>query len=150
MTWSTGNTTASLASSSHDLFFNSPFSRPSLGTNGLTILGKSTWGPTDWLSSNPRFDGQVQFAVVLWWNVTLPNPPFGFTRLGHGVLGRYDLFPPSLAHDFASDAGPEHDRLSTLSDPEMMPSSVSMGSHTAITMLVTSSLALAVTSFPFR
>jgi hypothetical protein len=56
-----------------------------------------------------------------------PNSPFAFAHLSHGVLDRYDLFPPSLAHDFASEAGPEHDGLSTFSDPEMMPSSAFHG-----------------------
>jgi len=56
-----------------------------------------------------------------------PNSPFAFTHLSHGVLDRYDLFPASLAHDFASEAGPEHDGLSAFSDPEMMPSSAFHG-----------------------
>ena len=40
-----------------------------------------------------------------------------FNHLSHGVLDRYDLFLPSLAHDFASEAGPEHDGLSAFSKP---------------------------------
>jgi hypothetical protein len=129
-TWSTGNTAASPASSSHDFFFDSPFSRRGLGSNGVTMIGKSAWGPTDWLSANPRLDqSTANSSSPSYFGGMSPSPnsPFAFTHLSHGVLDRYDLFPPSLAHDFASEAGPEHDGLSTFSDPEMMPSSAFHG-----------------------
>jgi hypothetical protein len=129
-TWSTGNTAASPASSSHDFFFDSPFSRRGLGTNGVTMVGKSAWGPTDWLSANPRLDqSTANSSSPSYFGGMSPSPnsPFAFAHLSHGVLDRYDLFPPSLAHDFASEAGPEHDGLSTFSDPEMMPSSAFHG-----------------------
>ena len=38
------------------------------------------------------------------------------------MLDRYDLFPPALAHDFASEVG-IGDTHSTFSDPEMFPMS---------------------------
>ncbi|KAH9064414.1 hypothetical protein EDB87DRAFT_1785304 [Lactarius vividus] len=129
-TWSTGNTAASPASSSHDFFFDSPFSRRGLGPNGVTMVGKSAWGPTDWLSANPRLDqSTANSSSPSYFGGMSPSPnsPFAFAHLSHGVLDRYDLFPPSLAHDFASEAGPEHDGLSTFSDPEMMPSSAFHG-----------------------
>jgi len=128
-TWSTGNTAASPASSSHDFFFDSPFSRRGLGPNGMTMVGKSAWGPTDWLSANPRLDSTANSSSPSYFGgiSPCPNSPFAFAHLTHGVLDRYDLFPPSLAHDFASEAGPEHDGLSTFSDPEMMPSSAFHG-----------------------
>jgi hypothetical protein len=129
-TWSTGNTAASPASSSHDFFFDSPFSRRGLGSNGVTMIGKSAWGPTDWLSANPRLDqSTANSSSPSYFGGMSPSPnsPFAFTHLSHGVLDRYDLFPPSLSHDFASEAGPEHDGLSTFSDPEMMPSSAFHG-----------------------
>jgi hypothetical protein len=128
-TWSTGNTAASPASSSHEFFFDSPFSRRGLGPNGMTMVGKSAWGPTDWLSANPRLDSTANSSSPSYFGgmSPCPNSPFAFAHLSHGVLDRYDLFPPSLAHDFASEAGPEHDGLSTFSDPEMMPSSAFHG-----------------------
>ncbi|KAI0298962.1 hypothetical protein B0F90DRAFT_1912401 [Multifurca ochricompacta] len=129
-TWSTGNTAASPASSSHDFFFDSPFSRRGLGPNGMTMVGKSAWGPTDWLSANPRLDqSTANSSSPSYFGGMSPSPnsPFAFAHLSHGVLDRYDLFPPSLAHDFASEAGPEHDGLSAFSDPEMMPSSAFHG-----------------------
>ncbi len=129
-TWSTGNTAASPASSSHEFFSDSPFTRRSLGSNGMTMVGKSAWGPTDWLSANPRLDQSTATSSSPSYFGCMspsPNSPFAFNHLNHGVLDRYDLFPPSLAHDFASEAGPEHDGLSTFSDPEMMPSSAFHG-----------------------
>ena len=129
-TWSTGNTAASPASSSHEFFFDSPFTRRGLGPNGMTMVGKSAWGPTDWLSANPRLDQSTATSSSPSYFGCMspsPNSPFAFAHLSHGVLDRYDLFPPSLAHDFASEAGPEHDGLSTFSDPEMMPSSAFHG-----------------------
>ena len=129
-TWSTGNTAASPASSSHEFFFDSPFTRRGLGPNGMTMVGKSAWGPTDWLSANPRLDqSTATSSSPSYFGCVSPSPnsPFAFNHLSHGVLDRYDLFPPSLAHDFASEAGPEHDGLSTFSDPEMMPSSAFHG-----------------------
>jgi hypothetical protein len=129
-TWSTGNTAASPASSSHDFFFDSPFSRRGLGPNGMTMVGKSAWGPTDWLSANPRLDqSTANSSSPSYFGGMSPSPnsPFSFAHLTHGVLDRYDLFPHSVAHDFASEAGPEHDGLSTFSDPELMPSSAFHG-----------------------
>jgi Myb-like DNA-binding domain len=129
-TWSTGNTAASPASSSQDFFFDSPFTRRGLGPNGMTMVGKSAWGPTDWLSANPRLDqSTANSSSPSYFGCVSPSPnsPFALNHLSHGVLDRYDLFPPSLAHDFASEAGPEHDGLSAFSDPEMMPSSAFHG-----------------------
>ena len=131
-TWSTSNTAASPASSSHDFFFDSPFSRRGIGSNGVNMVGKSAWGPTDWLSANPRLDqSTANSSSPSYFGGMSPSPnsPFAFTHLSHGVLDRYDLFQSSLSHDFASEAGPEHDGLSAFSDPEMMPSSAFQVTH---------------------
>ncbi|KAI0270672.1 hypothetical protein BC834DRAFT_525533 [Gloeopeniophorella convolvens] len=133
-TWSTANTAASPASSAHDFMFDSPFSRRGFGaaTGGMPMVGKSAWGHGDWLSANPRLDqsAATSGSPSSWFNGApspAPNSPFAFAHLSHNVVDRYDLFPPSLAHDFASEAGLEHDGLSAFSDPEMMPSSAFHG-----------------------
>ncbi|OSX56666.1 hypothetical protein POSPLADRAFT_1071881 [Postia placenta MAD-698-R-SB12] len=122
--WSSAANAASPTSShlSSDYFLNnSPFHRQGSGT----MIGKSAWGPQDWLSANPRLDpsGATSSNSSYVGGVSpAPSSPFSFAHLNHGVLDRYDLFPPSLAHDFASEAG-VGDTHSTFSDPDIFSSS---------------------------
>ncbi|KAH7925000.1 hypothetical protein BV22DRAFT_1065728 [Leucogyrophana mollusca] len=122
--WSTaaGSPTSSHISSDY-LVSHSPFIRRH---DGLNTIGKSAWGPQDWFSANPRLDasafssGGSSFAEGLSPG---PSSPFSFHNLNHGVVDRYDLFPSTFPHDFASEAG-VGDSHSTFSDPEMFaPSS---------------------------
>ncbi|KAI0060075.1 hypothetical protein BV25DRAFT_1828164 [Artomyces pyxidatus] len=124
-TWSTGN--AASPSSPNDFLFDSPYSRRN--GSGLPLIGKSAWGPSDWLSANPRLDS----SSPSYFSPTPSSPAsFSFASLthghggfdnNHGVFDRYDLFPPSnshgYGHDFAvSDAG-HAESHSAFSDPEM-------------------------------
>ncbi|EMD35191.1 hypothetical protein CERSUDRAFT_116659 [Gelatoporia subvermispora B] len=116
--------------SSNDYFISqSPFNRRD-GNAGV-MIGKSAWGPQDWLSANPRLEpsnsGASSSSPSFIGGGGLspaPSSPFSFADLSHGVLDRYDLFPSSfsLAHDFSSDAGlSEYDRdtHSAFSDPHL-------------------------------
>ncbi|KAI0742550.1 hypothetical protein C8Q80DRAFT_1109167 [Daedaleopsis nitida] len=122
--WSTATNAAS-PTSSHlsvtDYFNNSPFQRRN---ESGPMIGKSAWGPQDWLSANPRLDPSSSSSPSFAGNFSpAPSSPFSFAHLNHGVLDRYDLFPTSFAHDFASEVG-VGDTHSTFSDPEMFaPSS---------------------------
>ncbi|THH15864.1 hypothetical protein EW146_g4682 [Bondarzewia mesenterica] len=124
-TWSSANTAAS-PTSSQDLLFDSPFSRR--GMSNMNVIGKSAWGPSDWLAGNPRLDPSASSSSSSYFGGVSPSPssPFSLTNLSHGVLDRYDLFPHSFAHDFASEAG-AGDTHSTFSDPEMFSSSAFRG-----------------------
>ena len=54
-------------------------------------IGKSAWGPQDWLSSNPRLDS----GALTSWPSSHPST----------VLDRYDLYSTvEAAHDYASEA----------------------------------------------
>lgn len=88
------------------------------------MIGKSAWGTQDWLSANPRLEPSSSGSSSYFGNFSpAPSSPFSFAHLNHGVLDRYDLFPTSFAHDFASEVG-AGDTHSTFSDPEMFaPSS---------------------------
>ncbi|KZT00243.1 uncharacterized protein LAESUDRAFT_732459 [Laetiporus sulphureus 93-53] len=126
-TWSSTTNAASPTSShiSSDYFLShSPFHRRNDGFP--TMIGKSAWGPQDWLSPNPRLDPSAASSCSSSFAggaSPAPSSPFSFAHLNHGVLDRYDLFPPSLAHDFASEVG-IGDTHSTFSDPDMFtPSS---------------------------
>ncbi|KAG6335415.1 hypothetical protein ID866_3676 [Astraeus odoratus] len=118
--WSTnaGSPTSSHISSDY-LLNQSPFIRR------MSTIGKSAWGPQDWFSANPRLDTSAfsssgsSFADGL---SPASSSPFSFHHLSHGVMDRYDLFPTSFPHDFASEAG-AGDTHSTFSDPEMFPTS---------------------------
>lgn len=124
-TWSSttadGSPTSSHISSDYYLS-QSPFNRRS---NGMDMIGKSAWGTQDWFSANPRLDPSgvsscsSSFAGGL---SPTPSSPFSFQNLNHGVVDRYDLFPSSMPHDFASEAG-MGDTHSAFSDPEMFPPS---------------------------
>ncbi|TFY67224.1 hypothetical protein EVJ58_g1781 [Rhodofomes roseus] len=118
--WSSATNAASPTSShlSSDYFVTqSPFQRRPDGAH--IMIGKSAWGPQDWLSANPRLDPSSDSSFLGGVSPT-PSSPFSFAHLNHGVLDRYDLFPPSVAHDFASEAG-IGDTHSTFSDPDMFP-----------------------------
>ncbi|KIJ64356.1 hypothetical protein HYDPIDRAFT_28799 [Hydnomerulius pinastri MD-312] len=118
--WSTnaGSPTSSHISSDYP-FNQSPFMRR------MPTIGKSAWGAQDWFSANPRLDTSAfsssgsSFADGL---SPAPSSPFSFHHLNHGVMDRYDLFPTTFPHDFASEAG-IGDTHSTFSDPEMFPTS---------------------------
>ncbi|TFK83575.1 hypothetical protein K466DRAFT_665730 [Polyporus arcularius HHB13444] len=122
-TWSTATNAASPTSShiSTTDYFNStsPFQRR--GESG-PMIGKSAWVPQDWLSANPRLDPSSSDSSYYGSFSPAPSSPFSFAHLNHGVLDRYDLFPTSYAHDFASEVG-MGDTHSTFSDPEMFPTS---------------------------
>ncbi|CCM02282.1 uncharacterized protein FIBRA_04369 [Fibroporia radiculosa] len=123
--WSTTNAASPTSShiSSDYLLNNSPFNRRAEGAG--MMIGKSAWGPQDWLSANPRLDpsGACSSNSSFIGGVSpVPSSPFSFAHLNHGVLDRYDLFPPSLAHDFASEVG-VGDSHSTFSDPDMFTTS---------------------------
>ncbi|KAF9221773.1 hypothetical protein BS17DRAFT_710461 [Gyrodon lividus] len=116
--WSanTGSPTSSHISSDYP-FNQSPFMRR------MPTIGKSAWGAQDWFSANPRLDTSAlsssgsSFADGL---SPAPSSPFSFHHLSHGVMDRYDLFPTTFPHDFASEAG-IGDTHSTFSDPDMFP-----------------------------
>ncbi|TBU52575.1 hypothetical protein BD310DRAFT_831898 [Dichomitus squalens] len=122
--WSTATNAASPTSShlsATDYFQNSPFQRRN---ESGPMIGKSAWGPQDWLSANPRLEPSSSSSSSYVGNFSpAPSSPFSFAHLNHGVLDRYDLFPTSYAHDFASEVG-IGDTHSTFSDPDMFaPSS---------------------------
>ncbi|KAI0321150.1 hypothetical protein OF83DRAFT_1161950 [Amylostereum chailletii] len=123
-TWSTSNAAGS-PTSSHDMLFDSPYNRRGVG--GMNMIGKSAWGPSDWLAGNPRLDpsGASDASFFNGFSAS-PSSPFAFAHLSHGVLDRYDLFPASSAHDFASEVG-AGDTHSTFSDPEMLTFSAFRG-----------------------
>ncbi|KAI0632769.1 hypothetical protein C8Q77DRAFT_1158233 [Trametes polyzona] len=120
--WSTATNAASPTSSHLSItdYFNSPF--PSRADGPSQMIGKSPWG-TDWLSPNPRLELSSSSSSSYFGGFSpAPSSPFSLGHMNHGVLDRYDLFP-TIAHDFASDAG-IGDTHSTFSDPEMFaPSS---------------------------
>lgn len=124
-TWSSANTAGSPTSSHISDYFltQSPFNRRS---NGMDTIGKSAWGTQDWFSPNPRLDpSEVSSSSSSFAGGLSPAPssPFSFQNLNHGVMDRYDLFPTTMPHDFASEVG-MGDTHSTFSDPEMFaPSS---------------------------
>ena len=117
-TWSTaaGSPTSSHLSSDY-LLNQSPLHRRSDGTN---MIGKSAWGTQDWFSANPRLDPSSSYASYLDGISASPSSPFSFHNLNHGVLDRYDLFPTSFPHDFASEVGVS-DSHSTFSDEMFLP-----------------------------
>jgi hypothetical protein len=123
--WSSATTAGSPTSShiSSDYFLNqSPFNRRS---NGMDMIGKSAWGTQDWFSPNPRLDpsgASSSSSSFVGGLSPAPSSPFSFQNLNHGVVDRYDLFPTTMPHDFASEAG-MGDNHSTFSDPEMFPPS---------------------------
>ncbi|KAI0729161.1 hypothetical protein C8Q72DRAFT_952112 [Fomitopsis betulina] len=119
--WASAASPTSSHLSSEYFVTQSPFHRRH--DSAHVMIGKSAWGPQDWLSANPRLDSSTapsSNSSFLGGVSPTPSSPFSFAHLNHGVLDRYDLFPPSLAHDFASEAG-MGDTHSTFSDPDMFP-----------------------------
>ena len=91
---------------------------------GSNMIGKSAWGQ-DWFSPNPRLESSSAGSNPSSFidNNFLPASPFSFhPHLNHGVLDRYDLFPPSIPNDISSDAdlGDSH---TTFSDDNIPGSS---------------------------
>ncbi|KAG9037634.1 hypothetical protein FRB95_004854 [Tulasnella sp. JGI-2019a] len=68
-------------------------------------IGKSAWGPQDWLSNNPRLDHNLNITggngALTSWPTPASDP--------HAVLDRYDLYSAvEAAHEFASEAAYGH------------------------------------------
>ncbi|KAG8875434.1 hypothetical protein FRB98_007803 [Tulasnella sp. 332] len=74
-------------------------------SNSNSRIGKSAWGPQDWLSNNPRLDHNLN---VLGGNGALTSWPTPASD-PHAVLDRYDLYSAvEAAHEFASEAAYGH------------------------------------------
>jgi len=95
--------TANNASSTSSPFINRR--NDALGSN---LIGKSAWGQ-DWFLPNPRLEASSASSNSSSSFIDAsfsPASPFTFhPHLNHGVLDRYDLFPPSMPNDNSSDAG---------------------------------------------
>ncbi|KZT37192.1 hypothetical protein SISSUDRAFT_882489 [Sistotremastrum suecicum HHB10207 ss-3] len=93
----------------------------------LHMIGKSDWGPQDWLSSNPRMESPSQFPSLQQHFSSGPPSSFSPSHSyahSQGVLDRYDLFPTTTAsHDFAQSEVAYGDNHSQFSDAEMFASS---------------------------
>ena len=81
--------------------------------NNFGMIGKSAWG-TDWFSPNPRLDAtsgtssnsNSTSSSFMDLAKISPASPFSFQgHLNHGVLDRYDLFPPYMPDGNVSEAG---------------------------------------------
>ena len=79
--------------------------------NNFGMIGKSAWG-TDWFSPNPRLDASSTSSHSNSSSSFMdpanfsPASPFSFQgHLNHGVLDRYDLFPPYMPDGNVSEAG---------------------------------------------
>ncbi|VDB95382.1 unnamed protein product [Peniophora sp. CBMAI 1063] len=126
--WSTGGVHSSAASASaawsaspgsaHGLLFGNDFNM-NLGAFPASHqqIGKSAWGPQDWLAGAARMDPSMHGspdtgAPFLGAFVGSPSP--------YGVVDRYDLFPGSGPLDYASasDAGADSFSVSAFSDPD--------------------------------
>lgn len=126
--WSSAATTTTASPTSSHLSVNDHFMEPSLSTigrrEGMNMIGKSAWDPSDWLSGNPRLDPSgASSSNSSYADGQSPPPasPFSFSHLSHGIMDRYDLFQnSSFPHDFASEVGAS-DAYSTFSDPELFP-----------------------------
>ncbi|KZV72313.1 hypothetical protein PENSPDRAFT_649895 [Peniophora sp. CONT] len=105
--------------SAHGLLFGNDFNM-NLGAFPASHhqqIGKSAWGPQDWLAGASRMDTSMHGspdtgAPFLNSFVGSPSP--------YGVVDRYDLFPGSGPLDYASasDAGADSFSVSAFSDPE--------------------------------
>lgn len=95
------NATASTSNNTSNV--SSPFIHRRHDGLGNNMIGKSAWGQ-DWFLPNPRLDSSSNPSFID--NSFTPASPFSFhPHLNHGVLDRYDLFPPSMPNDICSDAG---------------------------------------------
>ncbi|KAF9522625.1 hypothetical protein CPB83DRAFT_864185 [Crepidotus variabilis] len=102
---------------------------------GGNMIGKSAWGQ-DWFSPNPRLDASsgsissTSSSSFIDHNGNFspaPGSPFSFhPHLNHGVLDRYDLFPPSMPADISSEAG-IGDSHTTFSDDDQGGAGASAG-----------------------
>ncbi|KIM37824.1 hypothetical protein M413DRAFT_256733 [Hebeloma cylindrosporum] len=79
--------------------------------NNFGMIGKSAWG-TAWFSTNPRLDASASSSNSNSSSSFMdpanfsPASPFSFQgHLNHGVLDRYDLFPPYMPDGNVSEAG---------------------------------------------
>jgi len=78
--------------------------------NNFGMIGKSAWGTQDWFSPNPRLDASntsssnSSSSFIDPANFS-PASPFSFHPHNHGVLDRYDLFPPYMPDGNVSEAG---------------------------------------------
>lgn len=126
--WSSAATTTTASPTSSQISVNEYFMDSTFSTlgrrDGMNMIGKSAWDPSDWLSGNPRLDpsGASTSSNSSFVGGASPPPssPFSFSQLSHGIMDRYDLFQNSFAHDFASEVGAS-DAYSTFSDPELFP-----------------------------
>lgn len=131
--WSSAATTTTVSPTSSHLSVTDYFNDSTFGRrDGLTMIGKSAWGTSDWLSANPRLGiepsatpGSSSSHADADSNVGGPSPPpgspFSLSHLGHGIMDRYDLFQNNaVAHEVASEVGPS-DAYSTFSDPDLFP-----------------------------
>jgi hypothetical protein len=95
----------------------SVFGQRQIPTSPATRIGNSAWGPSSWLSSNPRLD-----------STGLGSRPASFLGIGwpipeHGVFDRYDLYSGSnnaaatSTHEYASEAGDGKHHAHHLLDP---------------------------------
>ncbi|KAG8909559.1 hypothetical protein FRC01_006861, partial [Tulasnella sp. 417] len=76
-----------------DFFIPQP---PAFPSTQMGRIGKSAWGPLDWLSNNPRLDQGGSGALTSW-----PTP----LSEQYAAFDRYDLYSTvEAAHDFASEA----------------------------------------------
>ena len=124
-TTTTASPTSSHLSVSDYMMQESPLS--TIGRrDGSNMIGKSAWGPADWMSANPRLDpsgaSTSSNSSLVGGPSPPPSSPFSFSHMSHGIMDRYDLFQnSSFVHDFASEMGLD-DTHSTFSDPELFPS----------------------------
>lgn len=76
--------------------------------NNLGMIGKSAWGTQDWFSPNPRLESSRSSTSASSFVDASFSPASPFTyhpHLNHGVLDRYDLFPPSMPDGNSSEVG---------------------------------------------
>lgn len=94
-----------------DFFIPQP---PSSSSAQMGRIGKSAWGPSDWLSNNPRLD---QGMGLMGGNGALTSWPTPLSEQ-YAVLDRYDLYSTvEAAHDFASEADARHNHHSHHNHP---------------------------------
>lgn len=90
------------------------FIPPSSSNAQMGRIGKSAWGPLDWLSNNPRLD---QGMGLMGGNGALTSWPTPLSDQ-YAVLDRYDLYSTvEAAHDFASEADARHNHHSHHNHP---------------------------------
>ncbi|KAG8985658.1 hypothetical protein FRB90_004521, partial [Tulasnella sp. 427] len=92
-----------------DFFIPQPPASGSGSSAQMGRIGKSAWGPSDWLSNNPRLD---QGMGLMGGNGALTAWPTPLSDQ-YAVLDRYDLYSTvEAAHDFASEADVRHNHHS--------------------------------------